>query len=399
MENYKYKAKDENGKIISGIMQANDERDLHNRLKNENKYLLSAKAAITVKHVKKLKSNQVADYCRNIGQLLGSGITLVRALKIISDDESIKEKEREIYGSILKDVQSGMPLSDSMTNQGKAFPPLLINMFRSAETAGNMDKVSLQMANYYDKEYRVAKKISSAMTYPKILGVLIVVVVAIIMGYVIPQFKSLFDTMEELPGATKVLLALSNFVKSRWYVIAAFVLVAVVTFRVLKTIPRVKIALDKLELHLPLIGKLKKVIYTSRFARTLASLYSAGIPILACLEIARTTVDNKYIEVQFDKVIAEVRGGGNLSAAIDLVDGFTKKLSSSILVGEESGTLDNMLVSIADQMEYDSEMAMNRMVSYIEPVMIVIMAVMVGFIMIAVIKPIYGSYQSIASSH
>ena len=398
MEAYRYKAKDAEGKIISGTMQAIDENDLHKRLRNDNKFLISSKAISSAKSVKKLKTNQVADYCRNIGQLLGSGITLVRALKIISEDESIKDKERAIYADILKDVQSGMPLSDAMDNEVGAFPALLINMFRSAETAGNMDKVSLQMATYYDKEYRMAKKISSSLTYPKILGVLIVVVVAIIMGYVIPQFKSLFDKMDSLPLSTKFLLAISNFVKTKWYVIIIAAVIIFGIYKVLMTVPTVKMAMSKLELRLPLIGKLRRIIYTARFARTLASLYSAGIPILACLEIARTTIDNRYIEKQFDKVIAEVKGGGNLSAAIDLVDGFTKKLTSSILVGEESGSLDNMLVSIANQMEYDSEVAMNKLVSYIEPVMIVIMAAMVGFIMIAVIKPIYGSYQAIATS-
>ncbi len=397
MEVYKYKAKDETGKVFSGTMQAVDENDLHKRLRSENKYLVSAKASKIVKRVRKLKANQVADYCRNIGQLLGSGITLVRALKIISEDESIKEKEREIYADILKSVQSGMPLSDAMSDEGAAFPTLLINMFRSAETAGNMDKVSLQMASYYDKEYRMAKKISSSMTYPKILGVLIVAVVAIIMGYVIPQFKSLFSTMESLPIATTVLLAISDFVKTKWYVLIMVAIVLFIAYKVLMAIPSIQLKINKLELKLPLIGKLRKIIYTARFARTLSSLYSAGIPILACLEISRTTIDNKYIEKQFDAVIATVKGGGNLSEAIDLVDGFTKKLTSSILVGEESGSLDNMLTSIADQMEYDSEVAMNRLVSYIEPVMIVIMALMVGFIMIAVIKPIYGSYQSIAT--
>lgn len=397
METFRYKAKDETGKEYSGTMQAVDENDLHKRLRNDNKYLVSAKALKIVKHVKRLKANQIADYCRNIGQLLGSGITLVRALKIISEDESIKEKDRAIYADILKSVQSGMPLSDAMTDEGSAFPPLLINMFRSAETAGNMDKVSLQMASYYDKEYRLAKKISSSLTYPKILGVLLVAVVAIIMGYVVPQFKSLFDTMGTLPIATRLLLGLSNFVKSKWYVIVLFAIVAFVVFKVLMTIPNIKLAVDKLKLKIPLIGPLNRIIFTARFARTLSSLYSAGIPILACLEIARTTVDNRYIEKQFDEVIATVKSGGNLSAAIDSVDGFTKKLTSSILVGEESGSLDNMLTSIADQMEYDSEVAMNRMVSFIEPVMIIIMAVMVGFIMIAVIKPIYGSYQSIAT--
>jgi type IV pilus assembly protein PilC len=152
-------------------------------------------------------------------------------------------------------------------------------------------------------------------------------------------------------------------------------------------------------IHMPVAGKLLQVIYTARFARTLSSLYSAGISILNCLLIARSTIGNAYIESQFDGVITEIRSGGNLSDAIDKVDGFTKKLSSSIMVGEETGALDTMLVSIADQMEYDSEMALSKLVSYLEPAMIVVMGVVVGFIMISVIQPIYGSYASISNSY
>ena len=127
-------------------------------------------------------------------------------------------------------------------------------------------------------------------------------------------------------------------------------------------------------------------------------MYSAGISIINCLIIAKNTIGNSYIEKQFEQVIAEVRAGENLSTALDHVDGFTKKLSSSVMVGEETGALDSMLVSIANQMEYDSEVALNKLVSLLEPAMIVFMAVIVGFIIISVIQPIYGSYETISGS-
>lgn len=154
----------------------------------------------------------------------------------------------------------------------------------------------------------------------------------------------------------------------------------------------------RLELHAPVFGKLKKVIYTARFSRTLSSLYSAGIPIVTCLTIAKTTIGNAYIEKQFDDMIANVRSGATLSQGIGKIDGFVKKLSSTIGVGEETGALDSMLTSIADQMDYDSEMATQRLVALLEPAMIVIMAVVVGFVIISVITPIYGSYQAISNS-
>ena len=153
-----------------------------------------------------------------------------------------------------------------------------------------------------------------------------------------------------------------------------------------------------MELRIPKIGRLKKIIYTARFSRTLSSLYSAGIPIITCLQIAKATIGNSYIESQFEKLIADVRSGETLSSGVDKIDGFVKKLPSSINIGEETGALDHMLISIADQMDYDSEIATEKMVAMLEPVMIVIMAVVVGFIMISIIQPIYGSYQAIADN-
>ena len=400
MEYYRYKAKDEKGRTYTGVMNAINEVDLHARLKEEGKYLVSVKEETNKKVVtKRFKSNVISEFSRNIGELVGSGITLVHALKIIAEDESIKPKEREVYLAILKQIRSGVSLSEALEMQGDAFPPLFINMMKSSESTGNIDEIALQMATYYDKDYRLNEKIKSSMTYPKILGGLIVVVVAVIMGYVLPQFDSLFATMESLPATTRVLMAISDFVKTRWYVCIFIGVVLFMAGKLLMSIPQVKFFMDKLELHLPKIGKLRKVVYTARFARTLASLYSAGIPIMSCLVIAKSTIGNQYIEKQFEQVIADVRAGENLSDSLDKVDGFTKKLSSTVRVGEETGSLDKMLVSTANQMEYDSEIALNKMVAYLEPVMIVVMAVIVGFIMIAVIQPIYGSYASMANAN
>ena len=153
--------------------------------------------------------------------------------------------------------------------------------------------------------------------------------------------------------------------------------------------------IDKIKVKMPKAGRLMKTIYTARFARTLNSLYSAGIPIITCLSIARKTIGNLYIEKQFEQVIADTQAGLPLSVALDKVDGFVKKLTSSVKVGEEAGSLDNMLESMADNLEFESEKAIQQLVSYLEPVMIIIMAAIVGFIMLSVIVPIYQSYQYI----
>ena len=397
--NYRYRAQNADGKVVSGQMKANDESELHSKLKNDGMLLIEAKEVTKGKVVsKKLKYDRVGDFSRNLSELLGAGVTLVRALGIIADDESIKPSERKIYAEVLRLVRTGVPLSDALEEQGNTFPTLFINMIRSAESGGNLDSTAHNMAVYYTKEYRLQKKISSSTTYPKILGVLVIVVLIIIMGFVLPQFDSLFSQMESLPFATRLLMGISDFVANRWYLLILFGIIIFMAYKILMAIPSVKLFVDKVEIHLPKIGKLRKVIYTARFARTLASMYSAGIPIVTCIQIAKTTIGNTYIEQQFDQMIADVRAGKPLSEGIAGIDGFVKKLVSSISVGEETGALDTMLISIADQMDYDAEIAVEQLVAMIEPLMIVIMAIMVGFIMVAVIQPIYGSYQSIADT-
>ena len=396
-EIYRYRAQNTDGRIIAGEMKAVDEAELQSKLKNEGLLLVDVKEATRARIAhRKLKYDRVADFSRNLSKLLGAGVTLVKALRIISEDESIKENERKLYAEVLRLVRSGMTLSDAMEEQGGAFPALFINMIRSSESGGNMDGTAANMAEYYSKEYKLQQKIKSSTTYPKILGVLIVIVVIIIMGFVLPQFDSLFSQMDKLPKTTEILMAISDFVANKWYLLIFFAVIAFMVIKVLTSIPSIKLLIDKWEIHIPKIGKLRKIIYTARFSRTLASMYSAGIPIVTCLQIAKTTIGNSYIESQFDQMIADIRAGKPLSDGVAEIDGFVKKLPSSIAVGEETGALDSMLVSIADQMDYDSEIAIEQLVALVEPCMIVIMAVIVGFIMIAVISPIYGSYQAIA---
>ena len=398
MTTYKYLALNDKGRRITGKLQANNDIDLQARLKNENLYLESCTEVVKKAMGKKIRADRVSDFARNLGKLIGAGVSLVRALRIICDDETLRQKERAIYEDVLKQVRTGISLSEALTMQGMAFPSMMINMFKSAEASGTLEATANQMAEYYAKEYKLHKKIKSSMTYPKILGVLMVIVLAIIMGYVVPQFEDLFAQMESLPASTEILLAISNFIADKWYLLILFGVIGFIVFKILFAVPSIKYIKDKIKIKLPKIGKLQKIIYTARFARTLASLYNAGLPIISCITIARDTIGNRYLESQFDTVIKDVQAGQNLSDALAKVDGFVKKLVSSVVVGEETGTLDDMLNSAAEQLEYDSEMAVQSMVAMMEPMIIVILAVMVGFIIISVIQPIYGSYDAIANS-
>lgn len=395
---YKYKAKAEDGKVRRGVLDAADDMELYAKLRGEGMYLLSSAPAEKVKHMRKLKPKILAEFCRSLGTLLAAGVSLVRALGIVSQEETTKPEHRKIYEEVLRSVRQGNTLSNALEDQGDTFPPLMIHMFRSAEASGNMDQVAMRMAGHYEKEYRLKSKVTNAMVYPCILLGLIVVVVLFIFSFVIPQFSDLFDQMEELPLPTRIVLACSNGLKEHWLVLGIAAVVIVLGIGFLMRIPSVKLQVDRFKLKMPLFGKLMRVVYTARFARTLSSLYASGLPIVTALQIGRNTVGNSYIAEQFAQAVDKVRTGMNLSEALSGIDGFTNKLSSAVMIGEETGSLDNMLDSIADTLEYESEMAINKMVTFMEPILIVIMACIVGLIVVSVIMPIYGSYSAIENS-
>ena len=398
MPNYKYTAAGSNGKKVRGVMTAPDETALYQRLREEGKYLTASKEVTGKRTSGKLKIVVVADFCRQLGTLLGAGVSLVRALSIIAAEESVKPKGRTIYEEMLRLIRQGVPLSEAMERQAPAFPELLVGMLRSAEVSGNLDHTAKRMAVHYEKEHRINSKVRSAMVYPIILAVMMVAIVVFVVGYILPQFSDLFATMGELPWMTRVVMAFSDLVTNYWYLLILGLAVLVMLIRMVLKAPAVRLAFDKRKLKLPVVGKLLRTIYTARFARTLSSLYGSGVPIMSSLSTAADTVGNQYIVSQFGESVRLLQQGGSLTDALRRIDGFENKLASSIAIGEETGNLDEMLDVTADSYDYASEQAMNRLVTLLEPCMLILMGFMVGFIMLAILLPIFGSYNAIEQS-
>ena len=397
MARFKYVAKDMSGKVHKGTVEAASENALTQQLREENLYLVEAKDLNGAKKHKKLKAKQLAAFCRELSTLLASGVTLVRTLDIISEQEGMNKDERDIYKDVLQDLKRGISLSDAMESK-ECFPDLMIGMIRSGEGSGNLDLVTQRLSIQYEKDYKLTRQVKSAMIYPCILLVLCVAIVILIVTFILPQFQSLFDQMESLPMITNILIAVSNFLVQKWYIALLAVAVIIALIRIIVGIPSVRRGVDWLKVHMWGFGKLFKVVYTARFARTLSSLYSSGMPLVSAVGVAAKTIGNGYVESQFDEVITMVRGGVPLSQGLREVDGLLKKLSSTILVGEESGRLDVMLDSIAETLESDAEQATKRMVTLLEPILIIFMALIVGCIMIGVMLPIYQSYSAIENA-
>lgn len=398
MAKFRYLARDKQGDTISGIMHAVDEDDLYRKLKEQDKYLIDTENGMEDSATRQLPMLMLSEFNRELGDMLGAGVTLVRAFTILSQEETRKPKERAVLTSVLKLIRQGEAVSDAMEQQNGAFPLLMVNMYRAAETSGKLADTAKRLAVHYEKEHQLNIKIRGATIYPKILTGLVFVVLIFIMTFILPQLTDMFDTLEELPMPTRILFGISGFVGRNWKGIIPVAVVAVVILLMLGRMPAVRVWRDQMKLKIPVIGRLLMVIYTARFARNLSSLYSSGIPIITAMQISRKTIGNSYIERQFDAAIGCLRAGGSLSEALEKIKGFRKKLPSVVRVGEESGDLVQMLDAMADSFDYESEMAVSRLISYLEPVLITLMALLIGFIMIAVMMPIYESYSAIGSS-
>lgn len=396
MPNFRYTAKRMDGTMQKGTMDAAGENVLQQTLKEQGLYLIEAKTA-AVRKQKKLTARQLSEFCRELSTLLASGVSIVRGLEIIAEEEGVSPAARALYLDILTELRRGSSLSEAMEAK-QCFPELMLGMIRSGEGSGNLDAVMSRLALHYERENRLKQQVQSAMTYPVVLLVMSVLVVILIVTFILPQFEELFAQMESLPTVTELLMSISDFLVNQWYVALLAVFLLAVILRIVGRIYKVRRAVDYLKVHLPVAGRLNKVIYTARFARTLSSLYSSGMPIAQALKTAGETVGNVYVEEQFGRVISTVRSGVPLSQALREVDGFLNKLSSTIMVGEESGRLDSMLDSVAMTMEEDAEAATRRLVTMLEPVLICVMALVVGFIIVAVMLPIYESYGAIEGS-
>lgn len=340
----------------------------------------------------KLKPDLLSEFCRMIGAMTGSGITLARSMEILQD--SVEDKRiAGLYGKLQSKIEQGYPISDAMEEM-KMFPELLINMFRAAETSGRFEETAKRMAEYYRKEHRMRGQIKTATVYPKFLCLMLLVVVLFVFLVILPMVEPLFREME-LPVVTKILISVSSFVKEKWYMLVFFALLFTVFGMVVRANEKFHRLRDKIQLRLPVIGKNMCTIYTARFARSLGSLYGSGVAMVESLEIASRTIGNRYLEEQFSEVVRKVKNGELLSRAVKNVDGFDKKLAPIILVGEETGKLDGMLENIAETYEYEAEAALTRLIALIEPVMIVIIGIVIGSILLGIMLPMWSMYEYI----
>lgn len=392
---YTYTAKNIKSKTIKGKIDANSVEELRSYLRDNNLYLISYTSREVAETYHKFKLNVLTDFCRELGSMTNSGISLIRSMEILVRREKNK-KAKTVYQKVYNKLQQGYSFSQALESQGKSFPPMMINMFRSAESTGRIDLAALKLAEQFDKTNKLQNKVVNAMMYPILLLVVTVLVIVGVFSFILPTFFDMFGDME-LPLLTKIVFAISKFLVNYWIIalIGVFGIVILIAFIISNETCKKK--WHKTLLRIPRVSDLFRIIYTARFARSLSSLYAGGVSMLQALHLAKSNINNLYIEEQFDDVIKNVRNGTILSTALTSLDGFDDKLITSIYIGEESGKLDEMLKNTADNFDYSAELATERLITFIQPIMIIILGGVMVIIMLAILIPLYSYYGSVSA--
>ncbi|MGN0687401.1 MAG: type II secretion system F family protein [Oscillospiraceae bacterium] len=395
MPEYKYTAVFADGRRKRGRLAADNSDALKKLLSVKGLYLLDYRA-VTTKNVG-MNARQLSVFCRELSSMLSAGINVSKALDIICARD-MSRALKNAFSAVNRRIKQGESLSCAMSSQERMFPPLLISMVVSGESGGRLDRVLSQMAEHYEKEHRTRSEIRSAAAYPILLAVITLLVIIAVFTFVFPSFEPLLEGVE-LPKLTQTTMFISRLFTEHWLIVAAVAAAVALAATLASGIFAVRRFADMLLLKTPIIGKVLRALYTARFCRTFASLYSAGIPVLNALEIAGDSSGSPYILQSFDKAMRVVRSGGTLSKALSEVDGFDAKLIGALQVGEESGRTDELLLRLADSFEFEASEAVKRLIKLLEPVMIFIMAAIVLAVVMSVMIPIYDMYSNIDAAN
>lgn len=399
---YDYIAKSMDGSIMRGKMEAASTEIVMEALREKNYYPVAIKAFNPYMNMdfdafNKISLKDIAIFCRQFSFIIGAGISILRAIEIVKEQTENK-KFKQILNGVYEDVQKGTSFSEAMKQYKRDIPSMLINMIAVGEASGTLDKIMLRMAEYYDKEYKQRQKIKGALTYPIIVCVFALAVIIMLVTFVLPKFVDMIQNGngdKELPLPTRIVLGLSNGLRNYWLIIVLVIIGIIVIIKITKkNSENFGESFDKFKITIPVFGKINKKIITARFARTFGTLMASGVPLIQSIEICASIVGNSVVEnvLQFSK--EEIKKGSNLGDSLESKGVFPQMLTQMIKIGEESGTLDSILEKTAEFYDGEVETATNQLTTLLEPLIIVVLAFIVGFIILSVILPIFQSYNS-----
>ncbi len=387
---FSYIAKDSQGLRIKGMLEAVDQKDALAVLHKKGLIIISVKEE-RVKAVKDkgIKLDDLVVFSRQLATMVESGITLVQALHILSE----QSENKILSGVTLKikdDIESGSSLHEALSRHPKIFSNLYINMVKAGETSGLLDEILDRLATYLEKSSALQRKVKSSLVYPAVVISMAILITVVLLVKVVPTFKGIFASLGgTLPMLTQILIAISDTLRKFFvFVVIAFIILVFIFKKLIDT-PKGRYQFDKYSLRMPVFGPLLKKVVVAKFSRTLATLVKSGVPILNALEIVGKTSGNKVVEEAVDNARTSIKEGEPISEPLSRSGAFPPMVVRMISVGEQTGQLEKMLNKIADFYDEQVDAAVSGLTSMIEPLVIGFLGIIVGGIVIALFMPIF----------
>jgi type IV pilus assembly protein PilC len=401
MSTYVFKAIDVAGVRTRGEVEGDSRRAVADQLRSRGLIVLDvadkhASREIELAFLRRVKAGELAVFARQLSTMISAGMSILRSLYVLEEQTESKFLKETIV-AVRKDVESGRSLSEAMVQHPKVFNPLFVAMAQAGETGGVLEEALLRVADQLQKDASLRRQIRSAMVYPVMVIVFAVGVMMGLVAFLVPVFEGVFTQFGgELPTLTKVSVFLSHAVTGYWWLIFLGAIGTVVSFVRWKRTPWGRAQWDRLRLRIPMkIGTIVQQVAIARWSRTLSSLTSAGVPLLQALEITGRTSGNVVVEEAMGGVIASVKRGGTIAAPLAQTSIFPNMVTHMVGVGEESGALDAMLARVAEFYEDQVAASVKALTSILEPIMIMVIGGMVGFIVISMYMPLFEIYNHI----
>lgn len=392
---FKYVVKNKQGETVRGKVEAVSKTQAVSTLMGRDLFVIDVTAlgqqdgAFGGLLQNKIKFDELVNFTRQLATMINAGLPLATALSIL--EEQGKSEMAKLTGNLLKDVEGGLSFSAALSKYKDNFSRIYIQLVRAGEVGGVLDSVLDRLAVAMEKEKDFRAKTRGAMVYPIIIILAMIAVAVVMMVAVIPKLTAMYqDFGAQLPAATKVLMSVSDFFVNSWWVIALIVAGLIVALRAFKKTPQGEKTIDGFFLKVPIIGVLKQKVVLTDFTRTLSLLLGAGVSLLEALDIVAAAIGSAVYREQLREVNSQVEKGVTLSDAIARYENFPSILHQMIAVGEETGKLDEILAKISEYFEKESEYAIKNLTTAIEPMIMIFLGIGVGFIVIAIIMPIYS---------
>ena len=407
MPTYKYKAVSRDGAAVSGVVEAYDEFEAVDRIKETCPVVTSIREvdarsqgeSIWTRDIlpSKVKLKALALLCSQFSIILTAGLPVVRAVELIETQTSDKTLKK-LLKQVAEDVADGHSLAQSFENKGgKLLPTTFVETVRAGEESGTLEASFKKLHSYYDSAAKVKAKVRSAMMYPIFLCVLAVVVIAFIMGFTMPTFVDMFEDMDaELPGLTVGLMAVSNFFASKWWVVLGIVALVIVALKTWSTTEGGRLRLARFQLRMPALGRVNRMKGASQLANTLSTLLTAGLPMIRAVAVTAKVLDNYHLSLRLGSAVSGLEEGRRLGECLHDCDCFPDMLVEMAAMGEESGSLEDTLDTIGAYYDSEVSVATERALSMLQPIITVVIGIFIGIIVIALYLPMFNMYGNMA---